>query len=182
MGRFTKSAVIDDLRARASRVEEEQGFDRRTGTAQLLPPGADESTEALIDRAVAYGLSAWPRVLKKASWASQPTSRRQGARIPTHLYLKPRMRPGRLPSGDRSLSELVFHWGSGLASTCCSVRLLFGACLHSFGGTQAGRTGRRMHPSRSQGRLALADAALLESFQPLIVGPGAGKLAQMCAR
>ncbi|WP_046983988.1 hypothetical protein [Delftia acidovorans] len=55
MGRFTKSAVIDDLRARASRVEEEQGFDRRTGTAQLLPPGADESTEALIDRAVAYG-------------------------------------------------------------------------------------------------------------------------------
>lgn len=96
--------------------------------------------------------------------------------------LKPRMRPGRLPSGDRSLSELVFHWGSGLASTCCSVRLLFGACLHSFGGTQAGRTGRPMHPSRSQGRLALADAALLESFQPLIVGPGAGELAQMCAR
>lgn len=55
MGRFTKSAVIDDIRARATRVEEEQGFDRRTGTAQLLPPGADESTEALIDRAVAYG-------------------------------------------------------------------------------------------------------------------------------
>jgi len=55
MGRFTKSAVIDDIRARATRVEEEQGFDRRTGTAQLWPPGADETTKALIDRAVAYG-------------------------------------------------------------------------------------------------------------------------------
>ncbi|QPS78364.1 MULTISPECIES: hypothetical protein [Delftia] len=55
MGRVTKFAVIDDIRARAIRLEEEQGFDRRTGTAQLLPPGADETTKALIDRAVKYG-------------------------------------------------------------------------------------------------------------------------------
>lgn len=55
MGRFTKSAAIDEIRARAGRVEREQGFDRSTGTAQLWPRGADERAKALIDRAVEYG-------------------------------------------------------------------------------------------------------------------------------
>ncbi len=55
MGRFTKSAAIDEIRARAGRVEREHSFDRSTGTAQLWPRGADENTKALIDRAVEYG-------------------------------------------------------------------------------------------------------------------------------
>lgn len=55
MGRFTKSAAISELHAWADAIEAKCKFDVNNGTSQLLPKGADEHMQALINRAVEYG-------------------------------------------------------------------------------------------------------------------------------
>lgn len=55
MNRFTKTAVIEQLYARADGYQTSAGFDRNNGASQLLPKGADANTKALIDRAIQYG-------------------------------------------------------------------------------------------------------------------------------
>jgi hypothetical protein len=53
--RFTKAALVEQLRDLADNVQQTRHFDGGNGTAQLRPRGCDEATQALIDKAVDYG-------------------------------------------------------------------------------------------------------------------------------
>ena len=53
--RFSKTTVLDVLDKRAARIAEEQRFDRRNGTSQLMPRNATEPECSRITRAVEYG-------------------------------------------------------------------------------------------------------------------------------
>lgn len=53
--RFSKGALIEQLRGVAENVHQLHGFDGSNGTAQLWPRGCDEATRALIDKAADYG-------------------------------------------------------------------------------------------------------------------------------
>lgn len=55
MSRFTKAAAIVQITERAERHRLTHGFDLGNGTSQLRQKGCDERTQALIDKAVAYG-------------------------------------------------------------------------------------------------------------------------------
>ena len=55
MPRFNRTRLIEQLRVMAVRVQEYNRFDHNNGTAQLRPRPRDDSQDALIDRAVAYG-------------------------------------------------------------------------------------------------------------------------------
>ena len=55
MSRFTKSAAIEQIRARADGHQKARSFDLNNGTSQLWPREADSKMKGLIDRAVAYG-------------------------------------------------------------------------------------------------------------------------------
>lgn len=53
--RFSKGALVEQLRDVAENMHQLYGFDCGNGTAQLWPRGCDEATRALIDKAVEYG-------------------------------------------------------------------------------------------------------------------------------
>ena len=53
--RFSKAMALQVLDARADRIASEQRFDRRNGTSQLSPRGANEAECSRIERAVQYG-------------------------------------------------------------------------------------------------------------------------------
>lgn len=53
--RFSKSAALAVLDARAEKIAFEQKFDRQRGTAQLEPLLTDPVTLELIGRSVEYG-------------------------------------------------------------------------------------------------------------------------------
>ena len=55
MSRFTKAAAIEQITRRAEGHVKVHGFDLQNGTAQLRPTNCDDKTQALIDKAVAYG-------------------------------------------------------------------------------------------------------------------------------
>jgi hypothetical protein len=55
MARFNRTRLIEQLRAMAEQGQKIDGFDHNNGTAQLRPVPCDAKTDALIDKAVAYG-------------------------------------------------------------------------------------------------------------------------------
>lgn len=55
MKRFSKTQLIADLNQRGDAYLCAGEFDRKNGTSQLWPRGANEGTKALIERAIRYG-------------------------------------------------------------------------------------------------------------------------------
>lgn len=57
MTRFNRTRLIEQLDQMAEQIKQRNSFDHNNGTAQLHPhPGrVDAATDALIDKAVAYG-------------------------------------------------------------------------------------------------------------------------------
>ena len=55
MARFNRTRLIEQMRVMAVRQQKYNRFDHNNGTAQLRPEPCDEKTDALIDKAVAYG-------------------------------------------------------------------------------------------------------------------------------
>ncbi len=55
MARFNRTRLIEQLREMSAQQQKFKGFDHNNGTAQLRPVRCDVATDALIDRAVAYG-------------------------------------------------------------------------------------------------------------------------------
>lgn len=53
--RFSKAAILSQLRGIADDVRSSWGFEEDNGCAQLWPRGCDDATKDLIDRAIAYG-------------------------------------------------------------------------------------------------------------------------------
>lgn len=53
--RFSKSRLVEQLQKKSVELMVEGRFDPGNGTAQLRPRGWNDETQALIDKAVAYG-------------------------------------------------------------------------------------------------------------------------------
>ena len=53
--RFSKALALQVLDVKASRIANQEKFDRGHGTAQLYPRGTPDATVLLINRAVEYG-------------------------------------------------------------------------------------------------------------------------------
>ncbi len=53
--KFTKQAALDVLAKRATRIAEQEKFNRGLGTAQLAPRNVSHEEQARLDRAVQYG-------------------------------------------------------------------------------------------------------------------------------